>query len=121
MRVIPTQYEAIDGTIFDDEYDCQKYEYDCLIASSTFKMYDNNLNPTNKIDEAFHVYFPNPKEISTFNKINCEYGYTPITEWDKITTDVIYCYDSDTCGWKQLDEQIQRLQHLKNTIVSKNF
>lgn len=71
-----TFYEAFDGTEFDDEYDCEEYEY--IEKLKRLKKWDVYLNETSDLDDTIFVYLPDEvtmqyfKDCCKFDGMSCE-------------------------------------------------
>ena len=69
-------YKANDGTLFDDGYECEKYERGLkekeLLDNGIIFLdyYNEKINtPIYNSEKIYHIYFPTSENIELFNKI----------------------------------------------------
>lgn len=98
-------YIAEDGKEFDDEEDCQDYEFEMLNGS--FECYSMNLERVRCPDEATFVNLPTKKIIENFKRV-CEWMCISHTGIDDPG---IYVYTD--CGrgeWTNMEKAIERIR-----------
>lgn len=106
-----TIYIADDGTQFEKEYECEKYERRQREASynnsTSFMLFDDEgkrftENVTDKMDYAYYVYIKNIDNDSylyTLLKMNCY----PVE-------DGLYYYSDEYDGWVSIDKIISEIK-----------
>lgn len=100
MEVI---YKANDGTLFDNDYDCERYERDLkekeLINNGIiFLDYLDDLidDPVYNADRIYHIFFPTSESIEIFNKIYEEENddiAVRLNKYEEIVPNRWYHYD----------------------------
>jgi len=68
-------YKADDGTIFEDEFECGKYEFDCFMKTINIIVLDKNGNRLNDIEtdetynKSYKVIISNEDDLNAILKI----------------------------------------------------
>jgi hypothetical protein len=121
-------YEAIDGTMFDDEEKCQAYE-DALIAKDvTIRMYNAKLellpNDCSGFDEAVYLNIQTEKDIEFIEHLcEIECVWSPWKEQTcrgKVITPKrkpgVHRYDNRTELWVNMTEELAEMQKVFEKI-----
>jgi hypothetical protein len=114
-------YEADDGTRFDDEEECFRYERAKELEPfiNDITCYNERLNPIDLVendwDDIWYITAKNAKALEAFNKIYAvDAGYTEVL----FDSDTIYCYyfDENSQEWVNIPRKIEELQDLAKEI-----
>lgn len=109
-----TIYIAEDGTEFDDDFDCKKYELELQGKGLNIICLDRDKDPIKLGDtgDVFYVNLPTQRCVEYFNKIAEYYGYPTIEtigEW---------FYDESQEEWSSIYAEIEYLQYKINELKS---
>jgi hypothetical protein len=114
-------YEADDGTRFDDEEECFRYERNKELEPfiNDITCYNERLSPIDLVendwDDIWYINAKNAKALEAFNKIYAiDAGYTEVL----FDSDTIYCYyfDENSQEWVNIPRKIEELQDLAKEI-----
>lgn len=116
MKVV---YRADDGTEFEDEDECEEYEFLKRLADSSMVMLRNVREGTERcehISDAEYVDVQDEKSAEVFIKMNAREGYYSI-RWDHRSPDKekaevppgLYYWEDETNCFELLDDKIARL------------
>ncbi len=105
MKII---YVADDGTQFDNEHECENYEFQKNINASSLIALGLDkkiikLNETN-IEDCYYVKISTEKDLKIFNELN---NYAGVCLVDSVG-EFYYDFNSDT--WENLNEEIEYLE-----------
>lgn len=123
MEVI---YKANDGILFDDEYECEKYERGLkekeLINSGIVFLdgYDELIdNPIYDDDRIYHIFFPTSESIEMFNKIYDEKDNGDMVErlnrYEEVVPNRWYHYDDCEDVFFSYEHKIKENQEIIET------
>ena len=96
-------YIADDGTEFEDEEDCQEYEFNSLEKS--LMLYDENCEKTDKVDECYFVNLVTDVDVQHFIEVITNYG----TVVKGIDGPGLYMY-GPIDSWINLDDVVVRIR-----------
>lgn len=117
MKVV---YYAFDGKDFDDEDECQEYEFELLRRSLEVKMFDRAGNNEEDLEQAFFVYIPNKE------------SYKKLVDYAE-RLDLICPYEEGLWEWNEtkrssdliddhidkLKSELEKLESIKRKCVKK--
>lgn len=104
-QVIEEFYIADDGTEFDNEGDCIKYEFNKKVQGSLI-FYDGSMEETNEIWECRFVDLPTEEDVKRFK-------YLLDSDWhnvDGLEEPGAYMWLDDECCWMNLDWIINQIR-----------
>lgn len=111
-----TVYIADDGTEFDNELDCESYEYELNVKNNTIIMFNEEgelLDSSNymNIENCYYIKIKTNNDLEILQKI---YEYTGFIVPNEIGE--FYYDDSDRFDnlWHSIDDRIKELNKLKN-------
>lgn len=111
-----TVYIADDGTKFDNELDCENYEYELNVKNNTIIMFDEEgevLDSSNymNIENCYYIKIKTNNDLEILQKI---YEYTGFIVPNEIGE--FYYDDSDRFDnlWHSIGDRIEELNKLKN-------
>ena len=106
MKVI---YIADDGTKFDNEYDCERYEYGLSIKNNNIIFLDINREKLNVSDENLeqccYMKISDLKDLDIVNRMG---DYTGLYA---IPNDIGEFYWDDSDTWYLIDDRIEELEN----------
>ena len=88
MKIV---YIADDGVMFDNQYDCEKYEFDKFIKTINIKVYDDkrhrlqNIHTEDTHNKSYRVIIANEKDLTDMKRIQNWTGF--------------YCYIDSIGTW----------------------
>ncbi len=109
-----TIYVADDGKQFDNEYECENYEFQKSINTSSLIALDLDkkiikLNETN-IEDCYYVKISTEKDLKIFNKLS---DYAGVSLANSVGE---FYYDLNSYTWKNLNEEIEDLKERINRL-----
>lgn len=127
MREI-TRYEADDGTIFDDEYECAKYEFAQQVEKhrKCFGLLGsqyNLLDPAEpeSYEDAYFIYLPNSESTKILRNLYCNDSVLSVCVPDFLndwSVDAgLWAYDDDNDYWYHLGDRIAELQDMADQCM----
>lgn len=119
MTVIPAQYVAFDGEVFEDEDDCLTHEKEARFADAKrlgLKMYSFCGEPTDDYEEAGYVKFSSEEAYLIFCDLLDEEGMV-VPQMD-YTPDLRIYYDENRDEWKNFNELLDWCMRIENMFCS---
>ena len=96
-------YKANDGTLFDDEYECEKHERGLkekeLLDNGIIFLdyYNEKINaPIYNSEKVYHIYFPTSESIELFNKsyeVESDDIVERLNKYEEVVSNRWYHYD----------------------------
>lgn len=123
MKIIPAQYIADDGTIFDDEYECEAYELTLKVGkamqSNETAFYDEEGKPTT-FEKAIFIAVNSAEGYDALRMLSDYHGMSiPQIDEDEVFTAEgrLFQYDERSDGWIDYAAELQAKINLYNTIM----
>ena len=127
MREI-TIWEADDGTKFDDEYECAKYEFAQQVEKyrKCFGLLGsqyNLLDPAEpgSYEDAYFIYLPNSESAKILRNLYCNDSVISVNVPDFLNdwnVDAgLWVYDDNDDNWYHLGEKIAELQDMADQCM----
>lgn len=114
-EIVIYKYKADDGTMFNDECECLRYEIEQIIKNTggmviknaygeTFDLIDDGVDDT--LNNAAYVILKTQSDVEAYN-ILCEYyGYQNIKEPGN------WYYDNDEDKWMKFDDLVDKVNEM---------
>jgi hypothetical protein len=100
-----TVYRAFDGTIFEDEWDCEQYERK---KKCNFTLLNERLEPTDLIDDVWYMVLRNEDDIDYIYKEG--YRLADNEESKDFRLDTLYYYSEEDQGFRSFTDKIRDLK-----------
>lgn len=100
-------YIADDGTEFEDEDDCQGYEFNLKLKK--FTMYGQKLNETDSLDYATYVYLGTKELVDEYAALCKYYGITFLG----LNEPGLYMYTEWMgCRWSNITDVVEKFKDI---------